>query len=1086
MSLTPADHPLAEQLTRHVAGDVRFDHATRLIYSTDASNYQVMPLGVVLPKSTEDVIATVLLCAEHGVSIVPRGGGSSLCGSSIGPGVVIDFTRYMDALVGIDPAAHTACVQPGLVLGQLNKHLAPERLVFGPDPASAERAAIGGVIGNNATGAHSILYGMTADNVSALRVVLADGTLLEFGVDDTVLKAAKNEKARAGAPGEASETSGRARQLSELTLQLAQRNEPAIRRDFPQVWRRASGYNLDFISEMIGYDPARPQATLTPANARRQGPNLDNHLRQISRFNLAPLFAGAEGTLGIIVEADLHLADKPKHTVLVIAAFDDLLTSMRAVPALLGTNPSAVELIGGMFIKLAKDLPECKQRMGWVDLSGGVPEGLLVIEYAGDSEADVQGGVARLERVAASEHLPCTLKAMYDSVSQADVWHVRKQGLTVLTSIRSTHKPISVVEDVAVPVERLCEYVERLRAIFRANGTDGAFYAHASAGVLHVRPLVNLKTPDGVRVMQDIGRQALALCRELGGAMSGEHGDGYERTHQNEALFGPAVYRAFCDLKDAFDPQGLLNPGKKVRGPSDTDMEAHMRLGPAYATQPQHTTFHFTLDGSFAGTVEQCNGSGVCRKLDGGVMCPSYRATREELHSTRGRANLLREFIKSRPSDGPALGALHGPQASLQPGPAPTEDDVEAALDLCLSCKACASECAAGVDMSKLKSEFQQIVHDSRGTPLRAWLLGRIGQFGALGSALAPLSNWLLRQRVFKGMLGLAPERTLPAFARQSFDRWWADRRQASAVSPASPPGPSSLSAAEAQNGRVAPSSPDRRVALFVDTFARYNHPHIAIAAVEVLEGLGYEVLVPAWKCCGRPLLSQGQPKAALDLARFNLAQLAPLAQQGIPILGLEPSCISALKDDYTDLVPGEASAAVAQATHSLEAFVGASHATWASLADGARTSDAGDGARSASQASVLLHTHCHQKALGSSGETQAALAQAGYEVHTIESTCCGMAGAFGYEAEHYALSLRIGELGLLPAVRSASGEMRIVAPGTSCREQIQHATGRAALHPVELLFEVLAGRVQPGPDPTVQPDIQPETAQKATQPLSS
>ena len=524
MSAAPAEHPLARQLVRHVSGEVRFDVPSRLIYSTDASNYQMMPLGAVLPKTIEDVVATVALCAEHGVPITPRGGGSSLCGSAIGPGVVLDFTKYMDALLDVDVAQQRARVQPGLVLAQLNRRLAQHRLQFGPDPASAERATIGGVIGANATGAHSIRHGMAADNLAALKVVLADGTLREYSAS-----------ADARASGD---------RLASDVADLVWRYQTAIRRDFPKVWRRASGYNLDFIAEMLAYDPANPMACLTEANARRGGSNLVRHLEQVSRFHLTPLFAGAEGTLGIVVEAELHLSPAPRETALVITAFASLGEAMRAVPALLTTQPAAIELIGGMFIRLARDLPECRGRIGWLP-SGAVPEGLLVIEFDGDDAAEVADGVSRLGRLVAAERLPCTITPLFDPRAQADVWYVRRMGLNVLTSIRSPAKPISIVEDVAVPVERLAEYVERLNAIFAANGTEGAFYAHASAGVLHVRPLVNLRTKEGVRQMQRIGQQALALCRELGGAMSGEHGDGYERSHQNEALFGPEVYRAF-------------------------------------------------------------------------------------------------------------------------------------------------------------------------------------------------------------------------------------------------------------------------------------------------------------------------------------------------------------------------------------------------------------------------------------------------------------------------------------------------------------------------------------------------------------
>lgn len=1008
-------HPLAAKLAQHIAGEVRFDTPTRLIYSTDASNYQVMPAGVVLPKTNDDVIATVKLCAEHGVPVIPRGGGSSLCGSSIGPGVVIDFTKYMDKVIAVDPANREVRVQAGVILGALNKQLAKQDLQFGPDPASAERAAVGGVIGTNATGSHSIRYGMTADNVNAVQAVMADGALVQFDASDyEKVKRRKGEEVT-----HPIFTSSPFHLFSQVN-EIVTAHRTAIYRDFPKVWRRASGYNADFIAEMLAFDPANPTACLTEANAKRQGSNLDNHLRVVSRPNLAPLFAGAEGTLGVLTEATLNLFPKPKHTALVITSFESLVDSMRDVPALLTTHPSAIELIGGMFIRLARDLPECKDRIGWLEGQAN-PEGLLVIEYDGETEAEARAGVERLFKLVANEHLPCTLNPIYAAKAQADVWHVRKIGLNVLTSIRSEFKPISVVEDVAVPVECLPEYVARLNEIFALNNTEGAFYAHASAGVLHVRPLVNLRTAEGVAKMQDIGRRTLALCKDMGGAMTGEHGDGYERAHHNQALFGDEVYTAFCAIKDAFDPRNLLNPGKKVRG---VEMDHNLRLGPNYKTLPMQTTFTFHLDGSFARSVEQCNGSGVCRKLDAGVMCPSYRVTREEMHSTRGRANLLREFIRQPAGiENAELRMEKGVDSQLSILNSQLRiDEVKSALDLCLSCKACATECAAGVDMAKFKSEFVQHYYEEKGTPLRAWALGRIAPLSKLATTFAPISNWMMRRSLFKRVMRVAPERTMPAFTFNTFDKWWRNHS------------PLPL-------GEGSGVGEQRKVVMFVDTFTRYNHPQIGIDAVEVLERAGAEVIVPPWKCCGRPMLSQGQPNAMLDAARFNVAQLAPYAKQGVPIVGLEPSCISAFTDDYLDLIPGEDTTAVAKAFMSVEEF-------W--IADvGLRVAPS---KIENPKSKILLHGHCHQKSSYGTKGTRAALAQAGCAVNEIDSTCCGMAGAFGYEVEHYTISQQVGELSVLPAVRNAPADTLIVAPGTSCRDQIQHFTGRAALHPIEVI----------------------------------
>ncbi len=1000
---------LEQQLRAHSSAEIRFDTPTRLIYSTDASNYKVMPLGVALPRTHEDIVAIVSLCAEQGVPVVPRGGGSGLAGQSIGPGVVIDTTKYMDALLDINVASRSARVQTGLVLGQLNKKLAAHGLQFGPDPASAERAAVGGVIGTNATGSHSIRYGMTADNVSALRCVLASGESLEISPESQV-------------PSYQSTLGTRDAGLSTQIARIVSGAHAAIYRDFPKVWRRSSGYNLDFIAEMLGYDAADPAAGLTPANARRRGSNLENHLRQIARFNLAPLIAGSEGTLAVVSEATLHLFPKPKFTVVAITSFASLLDAMRAIPDLLSLDPSAIELIGGLFIKLARDLPECRGRLGWLDVSSGIPDGLLVIEFDGASAAEAEAGVARLDALVARAGLACSVKVLRDARAQADVWYVRKIGLNVLASIRSDFKPISVVEDVAVPVERLAEYVQRLSAVFKSHNTEGAFYAHASAGVLHVRPLVNLKTFDGVRAMRDIGEQAFALCRELGGAMTGEHGDGYERSHWNRGLFGEEIYQAFVAVKRAFDPRGLFNPNKKVDAFEEDTLETMMRLGPAYRAKPFGSTFAFHTDGSLAGMAEQCNGSGVCRKSEG-VMCPSYRATRDEMHSTRGRANLLRSFLTQSPGLTPRDSGL-GTSA-----PGLTASDVQAALDLCVSCKACESECASGVDMAKMKSDFLQQVYDKQGVPLRARVFGRIAALSALAAPVAPLANWALGLGVTKRMLGLAPDRPMPEFAAQTFDAWWHKQP---------------MSGERQNEGR-------QSVVLFVDTFTRYNHPRVGIAAVRVLRALGKQVIVPPALCCGRPLISQGQPRAAQAYARSVVGALAPFARAGVPIVGLEPSCISAIKDDYVDLIGAKAGAddgvdtvrAVARATRPIEDWL--SEQDLSALSTGARP-----------PAPLLLHGHCHQKALWGTGGTKRVLDKLGYALTEVDSTCCGMAGAFGYEAEHAEISRQIGELALLPAVRNAPAEARVLAGGTSCREQITHLAGRDVRHPIEVIAEAL------------------------------
>lgn len=962
---------LYHQLKEAVSGEVRWDNASRVLYSTDASNFQMFPQGVVLPKNEQDVLATLRVCREQNIPLTMRGGGSSLAGQAIGPGVILDTSKYFNRILEVDTEAQTVRVEPGVVLGRLNQHLAPYGLQFGPDPASAARATIGGVIGTNATGAHSIRYGMTADNVVAVRCALADGRIVEFRSDTT---------------------EPLANELTEAVAALATRYDGVIRRDFPKVWRRASGYNLDFMAEMVGYDHKNPSATLTDAQRRRKGLNHEIHLQQIQHLNLAPLIVGSDGTLAIVLEATLKLVPKPKHTALVVTSFQSLISAMEAVPLMLEVHPSAIELIGHQIMQLAANSRDLAEKMGWADATA---EGVLVVEFEGETAEEAQAGVNRLLALAKEANFNCRLEPIYDNASQADVWNVRKLGLAILMSIRSEFKPISVIEDVAVPVEHLADYVRGLQVIFRDHHTDGAFYAHASAGVLHVRPMVNIKTAEGVEAMESIAEATLELCHRFGGAMSGEHGDGYERSRWNEALFGQELYQAFCEIKDLFDPQGILNPGNKVRGEV---ISAELRLGPTYYTTPIPTIFHYKKDHSIAHLAEECNGSGVCRKLNDGVMCPSYRVTLEEQHSTRGRANLLRDMMSQRRGDG-----SHGTS---------TPAEVKEALDLCLSCKACASECSSQVDMAKMKADFTQQYYDQHGTPLRAWLLGRIALLSRMATLvpfITPIANYMANLPIVKRVLRLA-ERPLPAFSHETFSAWWKGRDKAI--------------------GRKG------RVVLYVDTFTRYNHPQIGKAAVGALEHTGYEVIVPEWKCCGRPLVSQGQPRAAAELARQNIEILAPYAKQGLPILGLEPSCISMFKTDYPDLIPGDDTDAVARVFLSVEQF----------LAEHGAPSTVGAGKQ------VLLHGHCHQKAVYGTTSTKQMLQKAGYQVQEINSTCCGMAGAFGFEAEHYEVSKQIGELSVLPAVRAADTATFVVAPGTSCRQQIEELAERKVWHPVELL----------------------------------
>lgn len=967
-----AQADLADSLRQAVSGAVRFDATSRLLYSTDASNYQIEPLGVVIPRDAADVAAAVSVCAQAGVPVLARGAGSSLSGQAIGRAVILDCSTHLNQIEAVDVEARWVRVQPGVVINTLNAYLRPFGLMLGPDPASAERATVGGSLANNATGAHSILYGMFADQVLGADVVLADGSCARF---DTLAPTD---------PAWVSRTTGdtpAARIYAGVTRLLDTYGQD-IQERFPAHWRRSSGYGLTYLL------PDAPGRHPT-FSVRPQG--------------LAPLLAGSEGTLAVLTSATLAVVPRPSRTALAICQFDDLLAAMEATNAILACQPSAVELMDDMLIGLARQQPGTAGKMFFVD---GTPAALLAVEFTGASEAELNAHLDHLALTLRQAGWPRPPLRLLDPASQATVWSVRKVGLGILMSIRGDAKPIPCIEDVSVPVANLPRYVADVLDLLKRHGTHGSFYAHASAGCLHVRPLVNLKTAAGVELMVDLAEGACELALRHGGVMTGEHGDGVAHSHLNARLFGPRLYAAMCELKAIFDPANSLNPGKKVHGP---DPRADLRYGPAYHTLELHTHYDFGADGGFAGAIEMCNGAGVCRK-ESGTMCPSFQATREEKDSTRGRANALRAALSGRPS---AL-ALTGPELH----------DV---MDLCLGCKACKTECPSSVDMTRLKGEYLAQVQEAQGVPLRSRIFGHIARLSSLAAPVAPLANWMLRTsaaRLALNALGVHPNRTLPLFSHQTFSAWFKRRRPGLPAGPAQGP-----------------------VLLFHDTWIEYNYPAVGQAAVKLLEAAGYQVLIaPRRQCCGRPLLSKGMLAEAKRLAQHNVGVLAPYVAQGMPVLGLEPSCILSFRDEYLALLPGDEQAqALAAASFTIEEFLdqerraGRLHLTFRP-----------------GQEQILLHGHCHQKALVSTGPALAALRLLpGRQISEIEAGCCGMAGAFGYETEHYAISRKIAEDRLLPAL-AAAPQAQIAADGVSCREQIAHFSGRRARHVVEVLAEAL------------------------------
>jgi FAD/FMN-containing dehydrogenase/Fe-S oxidoreductase len=968
---------LARHLRRHLRGEVRFDPTSRRLWSTDASLYQIEPLGVVLPRSAEDVVATVQIAAEMRVPLTARGGGTSLSGQAIGPGIVLDCSKYLTAIVDYDATARTVRVQPGVVLDQLNRAVAADQLWFGPDVSTASRANLGGMIGNNSAGSRSLIYGKTSDHVRRLRVVLADGSSTEVGPLGT------DEWERRAAPR--SFEGNIYRRVHEVVSGYADE----IRERFPRILRRVSGYNLDALLASGGYQPPAELANAPGVNTPRSP-------------GLHQLIVGSEGTLGVVTEAELALVPRPKARGLLVPQFRSLSAAMAALAPCLEAGPSAVELLDQMLIDLAREHRTLRETLAVVP---GRPAALLMVEFSSDDPAEVADRVERLQRrLQGVDGLTAVLPALEPGLREP-LWNLRRASVPLLYSLAGERKPVAFVEDTAVPPERLPEYVERFRGLLHSHGTDGAFYGHASVGCLHIRPLLNLKDPTDVARMRRITADVTDLVLEFGGSLSGEHGDGLARSEWNAKMFGPELYQAFCEIKHAFDPEGLLNPGRIVEAPP---MTANLRYGSDYRPLELPTVFDYSAQEGLAASIERCNGSGVCRKMQGGTMCPSYRATCDEKDSTRGRANALRL-------------ALSG-QQPFQELRSRWLYDV---LDLCLMCKACKTECPSGVDLAKLKAEFLSLYYRGRPRPLGHWLMAHIPQLNRFGAPFAPVINWLQERRLLRWLLekagGIDRRRSLPALHADHFRRWFQGRRR------------------PARNDRVG------RVLLLDDCFTTYNEPAIGQAAVQVLEAAGYDVELAGLTCCGRTMISKGFLPETRDLVQRQAPRLAERLTDGAPLLGLEPSCLLTLADEWPELVPGPHTQRIAAA---------------AELADGWLASQLGAGRAELELAPrremCVLHGHCHQKALRGAGGSAALLQQVpGLKVTVLDTGCCGMAGSFGFEREHYDLSVKIAELALLPALRS-SPDALIAAPGTSCRHQIYDLAQRRALHPMEILAAVL------------------------------
>ena len=977
--------PLERRLRAEITGEVLFDPFSRGRYATDASFYQIMPHGVVVPRTMDEALRALAIARDDGRIVTPRGGGTSQCGQTINDGLIIDFSKHLTRLLSLDVENRVCVVEPGIVLDDLNRQLKSHGLWFPVDVSTASRATIGGMAGNNSCGGRSLRYGTMRDNTIAMDAVLADGTALHFSKIPRDL-ALVNAPERAGA-------------LFRDMLDLGAREADEIADKFPKVQRRVGGYNID---------------ALVPQNA----PN-----------NMAHLLVGSEGTLALTTQLELKLWPVIRNKVVGVCHFGSFYQAMDAAQHLVTLKPIAVELVDRTMIALGRDIAMFKPVIAAT--IKGDPDAVLVVEFAEQDQDENLHRLKKLSELMADlgfgwNKLPRNwggVVGVTEPALQTAIADFRAAGLNVMMSMKEAGKPVSFVEDCAVPLKHLADYTARLNAIFKTHGTSGTMYAHASEGCLHARPVLNLRLDKDVKAMRAIAEEAFAMVRDYKGSHSGEHGDGIVRSEFHQSMFGARIVADFKEVKHRFDPDNLFNPGKIV-DPPKMDDRTLFRYPPNYHVAEFKTVLDWSAypgaGGGFQGAVEMCNNNGACRKLEGGVMCPSYRATRDEMNVTRGRANTLRLAISGQ------LGV-----------DALASDEMMDTLKLCVSCKACRHECPTGVDMAKMKIEVLAARRARHGLSLRDRLVGYLPRYADIASRVAPLANLRNRSAALRALLerfaGISARRTLPAFRRDTF------RRKAETVGP----------------------SDGREVVLFADTFNRTYERENLDAALRVLVAGGYRVHLPKPAagrrplCCGRTFLSAG----LVDEAHAELDRLvetyAAFALRGVPIIGLEPSCLLTLRDELLSLRKDESAKTVSAHALLFEEFlVREAQAGRLQLPLGAIGSK------------VLVHGHCHQKSFGAFKPVEQALRLIpDLAVEIIESSCCGMAGAFGYGADTYDASIEIAELSLLPAVRRADGATFIVADGTSCRHQIKDGSARSALHAAQLLAISLDGKsVRPKP----------------------
>ena len=958
---TSDSYELEYELGKSIDGEVRFDSYTKAMYSTDASIYQMDPIGIVLPKTENDVSEVLRIAHKNSVNVLPRGGGTSLSGQTVNHAIVIDFSKYMNRILEINPEERWVTTEPGLTIDDLNRQLKTTNLHFTPDPSTSNRATIGGAMGNNSCGAHSIIYGKTVDHVKEMKIVLSDGTVAK--ISELTSDQFTSKKDLPGLEGN----------IYREIVSIASSNKDEIEKRFPKILRRVGGYNLDLIQDQ-------------------------------KSLNISNLMVGSEGTLASVCSARLNLEPLPAHKGLAIIHFENIKEAMEATVKILEQDPVAVEHIGEMILNQARNSIGFSRNLGFLQ---GNPSDILVVEMTGETQKEVGSKLAGLTSSMKKLKFGYNVTSLFKDEDQNKVWEMRKAGLGLMMNIPGSAKPLPFVEDTAVSPERLPEYVQRFDSIVQRHGTTAGYYGHASVGCLHIRPVVNLKDDKGIKVMEAISSEISDLVLEFGGAMSAEHGDGIVRGVWAEKMFGKNLVDAFRDIKNVFDPKSIMNPGKIFDTPPITE---NLRYGKSYKTTQLKTKLDFGREGGFEGAIENCNGVGACRKVNAGAMCPSYMATRDEEDSTRGRANALRAVI----SNSLDLSELQSTRMFK-------------VLDLCLECKSCKSECPSNVDMAKIKYEFLFQYFKKHRFPIRSRLIANIHKLNSFTAGpQSKLVNFINHARptrwILDWMLGIDRRRKIPSVVSQTFESWF--------------------------HSHIPGKTNNRgNVVLFHDTFMNFNHPQSGISATRLLESLGYKVNIVDRKCCGKPMISHGLLNEAEQNAKHNIESLYPYVETGAKIVGCESSCLYTLKDDYPDLLKqDERALKVSNAAVMLEDLL---------------VSTNGDGKQQIAWTNKIKHVqlfvHCHQRALSSTENAFEALTlPPGYNVSLIESGCCGMAGSFGFEKEHYDISMKIGEDRLFPTIRKIPKNNIIAVTGVSCKQQIEDGTGRKAYFLSEILADAL------------------------------